>query len=193
MLLPGELELIARLGVLNPKIVVDVGAGWGEYTQTVKQFYHQIQIASFDPQSGTPAIGDEDGELELLVFPHVPYRTTGCARYKASLEPTFSFTRKVPLRRLDSLFSEQIDLLKIDVEGMEMEVLRGLGQLRPTIIQFEFGFANTCQGLTLGEFANFFTPWGYDLFQLDWDSTYGNFLAATAESIKALYPCTTQK
>lgn len=49
----------------------------------------------------------------------------------------------VPLRRLDDLIHEQIDTLKIDVEGAELGVLQGAERIvkesRP-VIMFESGF-----------------------------------------------------
>lgn len=83
----------------------------------------------------------------------------GTLKFVQHLDSTLSGARRpasdgqrvlLPARRLDTLCRTrgipQIDLLSIDTEGTEVDVLEGLGDLRPSVIIAEFltaGLANT--------------------------------------------------
>jgi FkbM family methyltransferase len=84
------------------------------------------------------AVGDiDDGFVEYFEFPD----RTGCnttVRPKAALVAQAVITR-VPMRTLDTLIgSQDVDVLKIDVEGAEAQVLEGgrlvLEHSRPTVM-----------------------------------------------------------
>ena len=67
-----------------------------------------------------------------------------------------------------------IDYLHIDVQGAEMKVMQGLGDIRPTYI-----FAEVCEllayqtGITIEEFNTFMASLGYDLVDvLQFDNLY---------------------
>lgn len=79
------------------------------------------------------ALGAEDGMVELYdVDP-----TLGPHRLDASTRPGRGRRYEVPLRRLDDVVPEAINMLKIDVEGDELEALRGAPRLvesRPLIV-----------------------------------------------------------
>lgn len=137
----------------GPGFYVDVGAFDPTYDSVTRALYergwHGIniepqadRIAAFEEQRPRDvnlaiAIGDRDGTAVLDVT-----STPGWARLRdvpgevadGSVESV-----EVPIRRLESLFSEMgvdcVDLLKIDVEGAEPAVVRGLlgGSVRPTV------------------------------------------------------------
>jgi hypothetical protein len=55
----------------------------------------------------------------------------------------FADTVDVPVRTIISLVKDgelpdQIDFLKVDTEGFDLEVIKGLGDLRPAVVQTEF-------------------------------------------------------
>lgn len=81
------------------------------------------------------AVGEKTGEVSFFVMPELT-GTSSLVRNQGSIEIT------VPLRRLDELVREPVDMLKIDVEGAELGVLRGAEHLiassRP-VIMFESG------------------------------------------------------
>jgi len=81
------------------------------------------------------AVGETTGEVSFFVVPKLT-GTSSLVRSDNSVEIT------VPLRRLDDLVSGPVDILKIDVEGAELGVLRGAEHLitscRP-LIMFESG------------------------------------------------------
>lgn len=61
----------------------------------------------------------------------------------------------------------RVDMLKIDVEGHEMDVIRGFhdtfekGDRRPSVIQFEYGATYIPNGHTLFEIYEYLKPLGY--------------------------------
>ena len=77
------------------------------------------------------ACGREDGQADLR---YVPGRLS-----VSSVVPRADRTSsvRVPVRRLDELVGEagleHIDLMKIDVEGVEMEVLEGATRVLPSV------------------------------------------------------------
>jgi FkbM family methyltransferase len=81
------------------------------------------------------AVGEKTGEVSFFVMPKLT-GTSSLVRNQGSVEIS------VPLRRLDELVSEPVDMMKIDVEGAELGVLRGAEHLiansRP-VIMFESG------------------------------------------------------
>ncbi|WP_448629954.1 FkbM family methyltransferase [Cellulomonas soli] len=88
------------------------------------------------------AVGDEDGTATLTV-PDLPGWSSLLPEERTGVDPTTSQHVEVPVRRLDTLLAElgidHVDVLKIDVEGNEAAVVRGLlgGQLRPTVCVVE--------------------------------------------------------
>jgi hypothetical protein len=77
----------------------------------------------------------------------------------------------VQLQTVDEVMAqhklETIDLLKIDVEGHELDVLKGATQglrgNRIGVVQFEFGGCNLDTRTTLQDFYYFFKPFGFQI------------------------------
>jgi FkbM family methyltransferase len=95
------------------------------------------------------AIGEENSNIGL--HQQVETDTT---RLSICLEPVNDEARifYVPLRRLDAILNEQrvdhIRLLKIDVEGYELEVLNSLGAFVPAIDNMILEVLDTSTGIT---------------------------------------------
>lgn len=122
--------------------VKDIGANIGQFTNAVKLFYPQAVIQAFEPDPNTFAelqantrnltnltlrnvgLGNENTQKTLYIqrFSVMSsFRPGGNARARGLP------TKKVRVRRLDDLErpKDPTSLMKIDVEGFEMEVVKG--------------------------------------------------------------------
>jgi FkbM family methyltransferase len=147
---------------------IDIGANTGVIAAKVSQrFQHQIPLIAFEaiPETAVRAaatfalnkmenarlfamaVGDADGELSLETIPGSSGQSSA---FRADNVQNLRKVRRkrvtVPLTRLDSM-AEQIpsaSVIKIDVEGCEMRVLRGAKELiardQPDIV-FEYNDA----------------------------------------------------
>jgi FkbM family methyltransferase len=140
-------------------IYVDVGAGPGDGYSVTKNLYLQgwsglliepvPAYAEFHREARprdtvvAVAVGSEDCEIKFVHF-----MDTGLSSKKLYLSEAISDsypheTLIIPQLKLQSILNEQsvnhIDLLKIDVEGSEMEVLLGLdfNKIQPRLIVIE--------------------------------------------------------
>ena len=85
----------------------------------------------------------------------------------------FDHAESVRIRRFDEyweavLDKRMIDLVKIDVEGHELEVLNGIGNAISfiNIIQFEFGGCNIDTRSYFRDFWHFFQQNKFDIFRI---------------------------
>lgn len=90
------------------------------------------------------AIGDTDGaELTVYRQPILLSAIDSASREHLASYPGVSeiFEDRVPVRSLQALLNEleitDVDVLSIDVEGLDVTVLQGLGPFRPKIIVIE--------------------------------------------------------
>ena len=110
------------------------------------------------------------GSVEGSRLFHVPKNRPSYASFGALTHACDEI--EVPIRRLDGLLREkgwaELDLLKIDVEGFEPEVLRGLGATPVRNICFEYSPANlrNC-GFTPEDLWSLPLWAGYRLFLLE--------------------------
>jgi FkbM family methyltransferase len=100
------------------------------------------------------AIGEEDSTVRL----HQQVATDS-SRLSMCLEPVNDEARVfyVPLRRLDAILAEQgvehVRLLKIDVEGYELEVINSLGASFPAIDNIILEVLDTSSGISVKSVA----------------------------------------
>ncbi len=150
---------------IEPNTVIDVGANKGQFAAFAAVRWPKAQIFSFEPLNRPCAtfrhilgnratlfecaVGEEPATLDI----HIASR-----RDSSSLLPLGNLqkklfameevaTRPVPVQRLDDTLRDrdlqQPILLKIDVQGFEHQVLRGIGVLKEEIswIYVEVSFA----------------------------------------------------
>lgn len=160
--LSGELFVMdyVKKNVKNP-VVFDVGANDGQYLEYILKYFPDAEIHSFEPSSAcfkglqkykkqnvhlhNLALSSENHEMTLN-FDHEGAPTASV--YTHDQEVTIhksGKTETIHAVTLDSFCEsngiDKIDFLKIDVEGHELDVLKGAEKMLPKIkyIQFEFG------------------------------------------------------
>jgi FkbM family methyltransferase len=164
-LLEPELELLSFLAPSLPsRLALDVGAHHGRFSGALLEV--GFEIHAFEPNPAARAelerrfagragftlhgvaAGAEEGEADLRLVTDTSGRYTDPTQF-ASLAGlplpeglVSAGTVRVPVRRLDTVVRERglpaPSIVKVDAEGYDLEVLRGLGDLRPEVLLVEF-------------------------------------------------------
>jgi len=183
----GEIELFNLLNNSNssfPIIIFDVGANIGSFVDLAikninqKDFYihsfepskYSFEILSNKYESNPRLIlnnfGLSDKSVETTLYTNIEGSPLS-SLYKRDLRSfdiNFSKTEKINLITLDEYCKQHnihnIDLLKLDIEGHELDALRGANELlkakKIKMISFEFGGTNIDSRTFLKDFFNYF-------------------------------------
>lgn len=173
----GEIWFIKKiLSPSNPRVIIDVGANVGNYSKklleetSAKIYALEPNPASYEKLTHLPervskfnlAISDYDGEGVLN------FRSSYDERATLDKDISLSYSETVKVSTLKTLIAENnivdIDFIKIDTEGFEKEVLKGLGEVRPKFIQFEFNINHLQRHITLLELTQLLK--NYDFYRL---------------------------
>lgn len=172
-------------------VVFDVGANRGQYLEVVqKNGATSSKIFCFEPQQdafhilrsvakNNPNVTIENIGLGSTVGELLLYKNTAASEY-GSVYPANYTQYNVVLNqsetiRIDTIDNycaghkiQQIDFLKIDVEGHELEVLKGASKMisagKIPFIQFEFGLAAIESRIFLKDFINLLP--GYSIYRI---------------------------
>ena len=144
-----SLELLELLRPLSPKVIYDIGANIGTWTLLAKSVYPDAVIHGFEPLSGhlekfqsaaaklsgvtmhQLCLGSVAGEAKLRVTDFSDASSLLPLSHEGKKQWNLQETRHETVRveRLDSWVAEKAlpfaDLLKLDVQGFELEVLKG--------------------------------------------------------------------
>jgi FkbM family methyltransferase len=142
---PFGLHVLQALG-FRPKGILDIGAFEGAFARTARHFFAQSPILMLEAQPGKEVqlkaiaaqLPDVDYRIVLLgtetradvAFHHVnaAINSSGSSLYEEQTRYPRD-TISLPMRRLDDVLAEmagrEFDLLKVDVQGAEIDVLRG--------------------------------------------------------------------
>lgn len=156
-------------------VIFDVGANRGQYLESlIRAFGNKADIYSFEPSSACfkeleryrakgvfpqqLALSDQPVELTLhfdaegSVFASVHDQDETVIQKNLSRHETIKATTIDDFCRENKI--SQIDFLKIDVEGHELNVLKGAARMIPKIrfIQFEFGPSSMAANTYLRDF-----------------------------------------
>lgn len=182
----GEKELLSKLAALDFKVVFDVGCNVGEWSQTAIRYFPNSVIHCFELSESTfktlshnlrgssfvlnnMGMGDKDSVVE--------YKDYGDnSKVNTLLVDATYHDRKIDfqikratIRSGDSYCSEkhidQIDFLKIDVEGADHLVLDGFAELlrrqSVRVVQFEYGYTHGDARFLMRDFHRLFEGHGY--------------------------------
>lgn len=142
------LHVLQAMG-FRPKGILDIGAFEGTFARTARHFFAQSPILMIEAQPGkemqlkavAAELPDVDYRIVLLgaencehvAFHHVnaAINSSGSSLYEEQTHYPRD-TISLPMRTLDDVLAElpayEFDLLKIDVQGAEIDVLRGGAQ-----------------------------------------------------------------
>ncbi len=217
----GEEWCLRQLAKLDMRCAFDVGANMGDWTGLALEVWPNVTIHAFEivpenfrqlsgrvancgrVKSNPVGLSDTDAEIKVYFSRDTHYRASAYSM------PDVADTVPIPAKVItgDSYVLAQkvgsIDYLKIDVEGMEGAVLRGLKQTlsegRVRVIQFEYNTPNIVSGFLLRNAYEFLSPLGYRVgklypnyvdfrpYELSHEDFCGpNFIAARADDPELL-------
>ena len=186
MTINGEVRFL-RSQAHGCDVIFDVGANRGEWTSHALAATDEARIHCFEPLSSLYrtllanrfpervvcnqfGLSDEAGARQMdltttSLYGGRPNTANGAATQA---------TETVRLNTLDGYCAEreveQIDLLKLDVEGHELPVLRGgrkmIHEGRIKRIQFEYGPSNIYSRVLLRDLFAFFDDLEYDIYKI---------------------------
>jgi FkbM family methyltransferase len=181
----GELFVLQCLSRFPIVTVFDVGANIGDWTLAAAGAFPEAAIYSFEIcqttfrrlEDNTAALksvrrvktglADREGTVKLNYYADLPVLTT-----------VLDFPHGYPSTQITEAVTTgdrycadnrigHIDFLKIDVEGMDHQVLQGFEELIQAggvdVVQFEYGQGNILSNFLLRDFYEFFTRRGYEV------------------------------
>lgn len=139
-----RLDNMCKLG-FDPKFIIDIGAFNGEWTTMTRMIFPNAAFLMFEAQESKISVLDElkrigNGKIDFRIVPMGPIDGEQVIFHVYDNSPTASSmlhdhartpTRPVQMiaRTLDSILAEDNrpwpDLIKLDVQGYELEVLKG--------------------------------------------------------------------
>lgn len=182
----GEMRILKLLDLIKPKNIFDVGANKGEWSQLVSQLYPSCTIHAFEIVPSTykelvtntkqlsniipnnVGLSDQNGFITISLRERDTSTATGCKIDGMRFHDEYynqEITCKVT-RALDYLNEkniESIDFLKVDVEGMDLKVIKGFkDKIRIVrVIQFEYGIFNIASHDLLSDFCRYLNSYGF--------------------------------
>jgi FkbM family methyltransferase len=142
---------VYRLAELHePRLIVDVGAGIGEFALAAAHRFPGCRVLAFEPGKDRFEILAQNAAASgVVVESHCvaigtrrSYVLSGSGARSSTAGPEHAAGRSVPGRALaDFLGTDEVDLLKIDCEGGELDVLQsltpdGLGRIARVALEY---------------------------------------------------------
>ncbi len=174
---PGDtfLDVGANIGYLSAIAAGLVGvSGQVHCFEPVPEYFRRVErLADLNPgyaiRANACAVGEVEGKCAIYVT-REPGQSTMVSDYKS--EPEIVATIEVPVVRLDSYLAqnglERVRLIKIDAEGFELPILKGIdnfflrSRCRPDIICEIAPRAYSLMGRKISELAEYMAGYGYE-------------------------------
>ena len=187
-----EIGSITRLlGPGDVGLCIDIGGNVGNYTAALLQAFPGARVVTFEPSAtNITKLTDRFGkDARVTIVPAAASDRAGNAQLHADTPGSglgsltkrdlsfrnlsFEASEEVQTLRFedywrDALASAPIDILKLDIEGHELDALRGAGEAiaQTRAVQFEFGGTNIDTRTYFKDFWDFFTARGFTLHRI---------------------------
>ncbi|MHB8209401.1 FkbM family methyltransferase [Mucilaginibacter sp.] len=199
-----EIDLLKDF-LINPKLGVDIGGNVGEYSFYLRKNFPDMEIHIFEPSEvnqnklktrfktdtniyiNNQALSDSKGAAELFSNESGSGLGSLTKRKLDHFNIDFNVHETIEMMRFEDywesvLLSQNIDLAKMDVEGHELDVLKGFGKAiyKTKLIQFEFGGCNIDTRTYFQDFWYFFKEYSFKIYRI---TPYGvNLIPAYSEA-----------
>jgi len=178
---------IRRLGLKKPKVIMDVGAHFGESALAYASRFPAANIFAFEPEAKNyqslvanvaglsqisctkVAMGDREGRASI-------YGGSNSEAYSLKPHRTLGYLEEVDVTTIDRFLFEKhvefIDFLKVDTEGHEMEVLKGAknslakGKINLIFAEATFNVNDEGEHTQLSEIQSFLSERGLQLISI---------------------------
>ena len=184
-----EVKTCIKLLKKEPYIFIDIGANRGSYTQEILLNFPKIECHIFEPSGQNYnflknlfknnknvkinhlALGEENCSGTLFSNKFGSGLASLTKRRLDHFGIEMKLKEEINLLRFDSYWCDDqriIDYVKIDVEGHELDVLNGFGDLvlNTKLIQFEFGGCNIDTRTYFQDFWYFFLEKGFKIYRI---------------------------
>ena len=188
---PMSLNLALEVLTKSNGSFIDVGANIGLYTSVISNTFKDKKIVAIEPERGNYEILNKNialnkvnkhkvctlniavGSTTKLIQLECPvYNNNGT--FRVVVDESNPAGNYYPMLDLNTVFKnlniDDISLMKIDVEGFEMEVFKGMNwevSYKPKNIIMEFSDYVSRTGTTSDEIMNFLTVKGYKPYTVD--------------------------
>lgn len=185
-----ETAAVATLARPPVKVVVDVGANGGQWTASARSHFPNAHFHLFEPSTecmrrllcalgedpavtlNQVALGRSEGTATLFSDTSGSGLASLTRREIDHLGVHMDLTEEVRVETLDHYARSKglttIDVLKIDVEGHELDVLEGAAEIlrRTNVVEFEFGGTDIDTRTYFRDYWRLLHPVGFTIFRI---------------------------
>lgn len=168
-------------------VMLDVGAHFGSSARTFADRGWRVYCFEPDPANRQKLKAEFSGKKNVTIDPRavgescateMPFfasdESTGISSvlpFTSGHKPIGTVEMTTVTEIVDEHAIERVDFLKIDVEGLDFNVIKGVpwGRIEPLIIECEFGTADEAiAGYAWKDIADFLVAKGYTVFVSEW-------------------------
>lgn len=186
-----EVKLALQKTINNPRLAIDIGGNVGNYSRALRLKNLDLEIHIFEPsKTNLVKLNNAFSNDPLIIVNHCGISNVECdsilysdkagsgfgSLSKRRLDHfgiQFNVSEAIRLIRFEDYWKEKlnsraIDLVKLDIEGYELQALESFGSALAVtkVIQFEFGGCNIDTKTYFQDFWYFFKEHQFDLYRI---------------------------